>query len=42
MTNGKTIKERLVAIETQLKYLNGWNKGIILAVLASLGINIAI
>lgn len=42
MSNGDTIRERLVRIETQLKYLNTWNKGIVLAVLASLGINIAI
>jgi len=42
MTNGNTIRERLVSIETQLKYLNTWVKGIVVAVLASLGINIAI
>ena len=42
MTNGNTIKERLVAIETQLKYMNKWMYGIVVAVLASLGINIAI
>ena len=42
MTNGNTIRERLVSIETQLKYLNIWMKGVVVAVLASLGINLTI
>ncbi len=42
MTNGNTIRERLTAIEVQMKYLNTWVKGIVVAVLASLGINLTI
>ena len=42
MTNGNTIRERLIAIETQMVYLNHWLKGIVVIVLASLGINIVI
>ena len=42
MTNNKTIKERLAVIETKLTYLNTWVKGIVVAVLASMGINLAV
>ena len=42
MANNKTIGERLAVIETKLNYQMQWMKAIILAVLASTGINIAI
>ncbi len=42
MTNGNTIKERLAIIETKVTNLNLWLKGILLAVLASLGINVTV
>ena len=42
MTNNKTIKERLAVIETKLTYINTWVKGIVVAVLASMGINLAV
>ncbi len=42
MTNGNTIKERLVAIEVQMKHINLWMKGVVAAIIGSLGINIAL
>ena len=41
MTETKTIRERLAIIETKLTYLNQWLKGVIIAVVASMGITIA-
>ena len=42
MANNKTIKERLAIIETKLTYLNQWLKVVIVAVLASMGIDLAV
>lgn len=42
MTNRKTIKERLAVIETKINYLNQWLKGVVVVVLASMGVNIAV
>ena len=41
MTNEKTIRERLAIIETKLGAQMNWMKAVIIAVLASVGINLA-
>ena len=42
MTNGKTIRERIAVLETKLDTQVLWLKGIVMAILASTGINLAI
>ena len=39
MTNNKTTKERLAILETKMETQIVWLKGVVIAVLASAGIN---
>ena len=42
MTNDKTIRERLAIIETKLNYQMNMMKAVIVAVLASIGIDVVV
>ncbi len=42
MTDNKTMRERLAILETKMETQIVWMKGIVIAILASAGINLAV